>query len=59
MGTMNVQFINTMVEDPGMGQFAYCDKNGNFTIKLPRGSYEISASDEVVFGSVFIIELLT
>ena len=56
---MNVQFINTMVEDPGMGQFAYCDKNGNFTIKLPRGSYEISASDEVVFGSVFIIELLT
>ena len=57
MGTMTVQFIKSMTKEPDMGVFAECDKNGNFTIKLPRGSYEISASDEVVFGSVFIQNL--
>lgn len=52
--TMTVQFIKAMTKEPDLSVFAECDKNGNFTIKVPRGDYDISASDEVVFGSVFI-----
>lgn len=54
MGTMTVQFIKTLTKEPDMGVFAECDKSGNFTIKIPRGDYDISASDGVVLGGVFI-----
>lgn len=54
MQPMVVQFINHWAKEPEMGVFAYCDKNGNFTIKIRRGDYDITASDGSLSNSFSI-----